>query len=133
MSQSDNFFKIYTNLAKAQGYLDFYKALPEKPDTSKPLSKQQIKGASYTPPKEYHEGGAKHKTDYADPNSWKYPIDNYKHTRAAISYFGKPANYGMYKPAERRTIASRIIKAAKKFGIDVSDDWKSKFSLSKKK
>jgi len=136
MSQ-DVFSKIHYDLAKAQGMLnarqEMKKGLPPGPKKDQPLDERKIKGSSHKPPKEYAEGGAKKASDYADPKNWKYPIDNEKHVRAAISYFGQPDNYGQYSTSERKTMANRIIRAAKKHGIKVSDEWKKKFGIGSKK
>jgi hypothetical protein len=71
------------------------------------------------PPKEYSQAGAKDASDYAAPG-FKYPIDNEKHIRAALAYFNKPKNYSMYSPSQRKVILGKILRAAKKHGIDVS-------------
>jgi hypothetical protein len=65
---------------------------------------------------------------FADEENKKYPIDK-SHIHAAISYFGMPKNYEKYSDSDRKTIASRIAAAAKKFGIDLSDDWKKKHRI----
>ena len=93
------------------------KALPSKPDEDEPLPV----GAHRTPPKGY----PKDKWEYADPHNYKYPLDTEKHVRAAISYFSKPENYEKYSKDERKTIWKRILRAAKKYGIEVSE--KDKF------
>ena len=106
------------------------KALPPGPG-DEPLDDHDISGAKKTPPKEYREEGGTSKSDYADPNNWKYPVFNKEKTRAAISYFAKPKNYGTYSTSERKAVARRILSAAKKYDIDVSDEWRDKFGLSK--
>jgi hypothetical protein len=65
---------------------------------------------------------------FADEENKKYPIDK-EHIHAAISYFGMPKNYDKYSVDDRKKIASRIAAAAKKFGVDLSDDWKSKHGI----
>lgn len=74
-----------------------------------------------TPPKEYREGGAIEHGDYADSENYKYPIDTETHVRAAISYFSKPKNANMYPPEKRKKIWGRIRSAAKKYGIEISE------------
>jgi len=137
MSNRGRFVEIYADLAKAKGMLraldTMSKAAPPGPKKGKPLSEQRIKGSSHTAPKEYREGGATKRSDYLDGENWKYPVDTYKHTRAAIGYFGKPENYGMYTESERKTMARHALRAAEKFGINVSDEWKQKFGLGSKK
>lgn len=71
------------------------------------------------PPREYKLAGASRRTDYADSKGFRYPVDNEKHVRAAISYFSQPKNNSKYPPAERARVWGRIKSAAKKFGIDV--------------
>jgi len=73
------------------------------------------------PPKKYREGGATKRSDYADPDNWKYPIDTEAHVRAAISYFSKPANANKYSKSQQSAIWSRIKAAAKKYGIEIGD------------
>jgi len=87
----------------------------------KALPKAGAEGGSKTPPKEYREGGATKGKHYADPKNYKYPIDTEEHVRAAISYFSKPKNAGVYSESEQKSIWSRIRSAAKKFGISVSE------------
>lgn len=69
---------------------------------------------------------------YADEKNKKYPIDTEEHARAALSYFSMPKNSGKYSPEERKAIMSKIRRAAKKFGVEVSDDEnKSESSMTK--
>lgn len=100
------------------------KSIPSGSPMGKPLSEHRIKNLKRTPPKEYAEGGATEGKDYADRKNYKYPIDNEKHVRAAISYFNKPKNYRMYSPSERASMMSRIRRAAKRFGISMSPEGK---------
>ena len=58
---------------------------------------------------------------YADPEDGKYPIDSEAHVRAALSYINMPKNYD--KLGEKAAaVKKRIVAAAKKLGIEVSDD-----------
>lgn len=75
-----------------------------------------------TPPKKYRETGAKSRSDYADPDNYKYPIHTESNVRAALSYFSKPANANKYPPAKRKKIWNRILAAARKYKINVSDE-----------
>ena len=100
------------------------KALPKIPPKDKPLPP----GAHRTPPKGYPED----RRQYAIPAYYSYRLDKPKYVRAAIAYFGMPKNHQKYSPEERKSIARRILRAAKKFGIEVSDEWKAKFGLKKK-
>jgi len=94
------------------------KALPKKPEKKKPLPS----GAHRRPPKGYPDEREK----YAIPGWYAYPLDTEKHVRAAISYFSMPRNYSKFTPEERRSIWKRILRAAKKFGIEVSEDVKKR-------
>lgn len=62
--------------------------------------------------------------NYAVPELYKYPLDTEAHVRAAISYFSMPRNYTKFKPEERKLIWKRIVRAAKKYGIEVEDKYK---------
>jgi uncharacterized protein DUF6582 len=52
-------------------------------------------------------------TTFADPTNKKYPIDTPGRIKAAWAYIHQPSNAVKYAAAERRTIMSRIRKAAK--------------------
>jgi hypothetical protein len=52
-------------------------------------------------------------TEFADPTNKKYPIDTPGRIKAAWAYLHQPSNAAKYTAAERRTIQSRIRKAAK--------------------
>ncbi|MEO8573079.1 MAG: DUF6582 domain-containing protein [Pyrinomonadaceae bacterium] len=58
---------------------------------------------------------------FADPINNKYPIDTEKHVRAAWSYINHQDNAAKYKKDEVELIKSRIVKAAKKFDIDIEE------------
>lgn len=67
------------------------------------------------PPKGY----PKDKDQYAVPEFYLFPINNEEHTRAAIGYFSHHA----WKPKEHKEEAARrIMRAAKKFGIQIDKD-----------
>lgn len=80
--------------------------------------KQERQGGHATPPKGYP---AK-KTEYADPDNYKYPLDTAAHVRAAMAYISMPKNRRMYSAQELAAIERRIKSAGKKFGIEFSDD-----------
>ena len=65
---------------------------------------------------------ADRKGPFADEKNKKYPIDDYEHTRAAISYFSMPKNARKYAPSERSAIWNRITAAARKFKIDLGPE-----------
>jgi len=106
-----------TDIAKGFNtlYLPLRKAIEQRKDVSPAEEKRAIE--------EYG------KVKFADPVNKKFPIDNYEHVRAAISYFGMPRNYKYYSMEDRRIIAGRIAAAAKKFGIEVDPEWKKKHGL----
>lgn len=71
-------------------------------------------------PKEgLHEYGD---VEFADPTNKKYPIDNAEHVRAAWSYIHHRDNASKYDKDEVRAIEGRIKRAAKKHGVELSDD-----------
>jgi hypothetical protein len=99
------------------------KALPGKlTEPGKNKKRVLARGSVHTPPREYREGGATKRGDYADPANYKYPIDTEEHVRAAVSYFSKPKNAGVYSAAEQKAIWGRIKGAAKRFGIELSEE-----------
>lgn len=62
--------------------------------------------------------------EFADPVNNKYPIDTDTHIRAAWSYINHKDNAAEYDKDEVETIKNRIIKAAKKHGIDIDESKK---------
>jgi hypothetical protein len=61
------------------------------------------------------------KTVFADPTNKKYPIDTPGRIKAAWAYIHQPSNAGKYSAAERRSIMSRIRKAARSRGVELPD------------
>jgi hypothetical protein len=59
---------------------------------------------------------------FADPTNNKYPIDTPEHIRAAWSYINHKDNATKYDKDEVRTIKDRIKRAAKKEGVEISED-----------
>ena len=63
---------------------------------------------------------------YADPGYKegvkRYPLDTEAHCRAAWSYINMPKNQKGYTSEQVAAIKGRIKAAAKKFGIEISDD-----------
>lgn len=63
---------------------------------------------------------------YADPGfkggRKRYPIDTAAHVRAAWSYVNQEKNQSDYTPAQVASIKAKIRAAAKKVGVDISDD-----------
>ena len=79
-------------------------------------------------PKEYREAGATERAHYADGENYKYPIyatdsgQRKKYVRAAVGYFSKPENANAYPPDKRAAIWGRIKAAAKREGIETSEE-----------
>ena len=61
-------------------------------------------------------------TEFADPTNKKYPVDSPDHVRAAWSYINQSDNAEKYSSDELDTIKSRIKRAAKKYGVEISSD-----------
>jgi len=59
---------------------------------------------------------------FADPVNNKYPIDTPDHVRAAWSYINHADNAVKYSKEEVQTIKGRIKEAAKKQGVEISED-----------
>jgi HK97 family phage prohead protease len=62
---------------------------------------------------------------YADPANGKYPIDTAAHVKAAWSYINMPKNQKGYSSSQLASIKAKIKAAAKKFGIEISEDKKA--------
>jgi hypothetical protein len=60
--------------------------------------------------------------EFADPVNNKYPIDNEKHVRAAWSYINQEDNAAKYSAGDLKTVRQRIIDAAGKYDIEISED-----------
>lgn len=62
--------------------------------------------------------------EYADPKNGKYPIDTKAHVKAAWSYINMPKNAEQYpmNGVTLDSVKSKIKAAAKKFGIDISEE-----------
>jgi hypothetical protein len=75
------------------------------------LAEDQVTNAHKSPPK----GKPKDKNQYADPDHYKYPIDE-KHIRAAVSYFNQDGQQkaGGYSDEQWSAIGRRIAAAANK-------------------
>lgn len=101
-----------TNIEKS---FIFCKAVAEREDVSVADKKRAVK--------EYGD------VNYADEKNKKYPIDA-EHIRAAVTYFSKPDNFNKYDEESRKTVARKIMAAAKKM-LDNFDEksWKEKFGL----
>ena len=59
--------------------------------------------------------------EFADSVNKKYPINTPGRIKAAWAYIHQPTNYSKYTPAERRTIKSRIRKAARAHRVALPD------------
>jgi len=60
--------------------------------------------------------------EFADPTNKKYPIDTPEHIRAAHRYINQQDNAAKYDSDEVESIKERIQRAAKKHGIEISED-----------
>lgn len=60
-------------------------------------------------------------TMFADPTNKKYPVDTPGRIKAAWAYIHQPSNRAKYTSAERRTILSRIRKAARARNVVLPD------------
>jgi hypothetical protein len=67
--------------------------------------------------------------EYADEKNKKYPVDK-EHVHQAWSYINMPKNAAKYSPEELATIKNKIKRAAKKFGMEISEDNKNKENAS---
>ena len=59
--------------------------------------------------------------EFADPVNNKYPIDTPGRIKAAWAYIHQPTNAAKYTAPERRTIVSRIRRAAKTRKVTLPD------------
>ncbi len=59
---------------------------------------------------------------FADPTNNKYQIDTPEHTRTAWNYINHKDNAAKYDADEVKIIKDRIRRAAKKHGIEISED-----------
>lgn len=67
-----------------------------------------------SPPKGY----PKDRSEYALPDTYEFPIDD-KHIHAAVSYFH---SHRFADAGQKRSAAKRILSAARRHGVEVSDD-----------
>jgi len=79
------------------------------------LAMARLKDAARNDEKPYGD------VDYADPKNGKYPIDTKEHVKAAWSFINVPKNQQGYSADELAEIKDRIKGAAKKFGIEISE------------
>ena len=72
--------------------------------------------------------------EYADPgyrdNKKRYPIDTPEHVRAAWSYINQAGNAGEYDDKQLAAIKSKIMEAAKKHGVQISDQASMEYSMT---
>lgn len=108
-------------LANLLDKLGLYEEASKIDDILQVLAKEKSDTGHKTPPKKYRETGAKSRSDYADPDNYKYPIHTESNVRAALSYFSKPANANKYPPAKRKSIWNKILAAARKYKIEISE------------
>ncbi len=58
---------------------------------------------------------------FADETNKKYPIDTAAHVRAAWNYINHKDNAAKYDADEVETIKNKIKRAAKKYGVEISE------------
>ncbi len=83
------------------------------------MSEQIDRRKDVNPKEGLHEYGD---VAFADPVNKKYPIDTAEHVRAAWSYINHKDNAAKYDRDEVSKIKNRIKKAAKKQGVEISED-----------
>lgn len=71
---------------------------------------------------------------YADPGyqqdkKKRYPLDTEKHVRAAWGYINQPENANQYNPQDLKKVRAAIMAAAKKIGIQISEEARSDMSV----
>lgn len=98
--------------------------LPKKPAKDEPLSKIG-RGAHRTPRKGYPEKPSA----YASPKELSYPLNTKARVHAAVRYFS--ANKKRYSAEEQVAIWRRIIRAAGKFNIKLSNKVRARGKLEK--
>ncbi len=60
--------------------------------------------------------------EFADEVNNKYPIDTPEHVRAAWNYINHQDNAAKYESDEVEKIKGRIKRAAKKHGVEISEE-----------
>jgi len=60
--------------------------------------------------------------EYADKENHKYPINTKEHVKAAWAYINMPKNAAKYNSSKLSTIKGHIKTAAKKYGIEISEN-----------
>lgn len=109
----DEFKRLVSKFVKGNS---IQKSIKRRKDVSPAVKERALE--------EYGEG-----VPYADETNKKYPLDK-EHIHAAISYFGMPKNYEKYPAEDRKKIARKILKYAKKHGVEIDEEnWKKKFNL----
>jgi len=89
-----------------------------KPKGGMNMAKEEQQRKS--PPKGY----PKKRSQYADPENWKYPISTKAFAQAAWSYINVPKNAAKYSPAKLKRVKAKIKAAAKRFGIEITEEKK---------
>ena len=69
----------------------------------------------------HHDSKPYGDVEYADPKNNKYPVNTPEHVRAAWSYIHHSKNSGEYSPSELSAIKSKIRQAAKRHGVELSE------------
>ena len=75
--------------------------------------------------KSYHrKQGITDAGNFADSKNKKYAIHTKEHAKASLAFFAR--HHGKYSDEDKQAISHRLVSAAKKHGIKVSDEWKTK-------
>jgi hypothetical protein len=111
-------FKDWLDEANVFAEGDREKAKKEQEARAKKYGIAVKEGGNVTKPSEYESIPD---NEFADPVNYRYPIDE-AHVKAALSYWGMPKNREQYTAEEVKTITQRILKAAKKAGIEVDEE-----------
>lgn len=101
--------------------LSAFLAVPNPDEDRLPEPTEGVARAADDPNKPYGD------VPYADPGyqpdgKKRYPLDNVDHVKAAWAYINMPKNQKPYTKEQLQNIMDRIKAAAKKFGIEISDE-----------
>ncbi|MDD2878470.1 MAG: hypothetical protein PHZ23_14725 [Acidiphilium sp.] len=99
-----------------KGGIASYNIASDKPDEARlSVIKALRQGEHDSPPAGYPED----RSEYADPDHYMFPLNTKKRVRSAIGYFSA---HDWDAAEHKKRGAKRILRAAKKFDIEVSKD-----------
>jgi hypothetical protein len=118
---------IYPEMAKAFNDSNI-KAPWDQPADVAAREQGGVTAAMTTPDQPYGD------VKYADPGYQKdgksrYPLDTERHVRAAWGYINQEENAGQYTPDQLKRVRQAIMTAAKKLGIQISEEAKGDMSV----